>query len=149
MSILIVEDDEGVQEALANVLSEEGYEVEVARDGNEALQRLESGPAPSLILLDLMMPQMDGIEFRARQLANSRLANIPVIVVSARPDARSTAERLGAVDVLPKPMHFDALLHAVQNTAITVVRTADLPGKPKSLREAWRALTSKSNKRDW
>ena len=144
MSILIVEDDDGVQQALANVLREEGYEVEAVSDGSTALRRLTEGPPPSLILLDLMMPQMDGVEFRARQLADSRVANIPVIVVSARPDGPSTARRIGAVDFLPKPMSFEALLLAVQNTAITVVTTAGVPGKPKSLREAWRVLHQKS-----
>lgn len=143
MSILIVEDDEGVQEALAHVLREEGYEVEIAADGTQALQRLRSGPPPSLILLDLMMPQMDGIEFRSHQLADSRLASIPVIVVSARPDAKRAVATMGFADILPKPMSFEVLLHAVQNTAITVVTTDAVPGKPKSLREAWRALHSK------
>jgi CheY-like chemotaxis protein len=144
LSILIVEDDEGVQEALANVLRDEGYDVELARDGSEALERLANGPPPSLILLDLMMPQMDGTEFRARQLSDSRIANIPVIVVSARPDAERMAQRLGAVDVLAKPMSFERLLHAVQNTAITVVTTVSLPGRPRSLLDAWRALRDKA-----
>ena len=140
MSILIVEDDEGVQLTLTTLLREEGYEVEFASDGSEALSRLSEGPPPSLILLDLNLPRMDGVEFRSRQLADSRIANVPVIIVSARPDAQQTAKRLGAADVLPKPMSFRALLEAVQNTAITVVSAADLPGKPRSLREAWRAL---------
>ena len=140
MSILIVEDDEGVQLSLATLLREEGYEVETANDGTQALSRLTVGPPPSLILLDLSLPRMDGVEFRSRQLADSRIANVPVIVVSARPDAKRTAQQLGAADVLPKPMSFEALLVAVQNTAITVVTTAGLPGKPKNLREAWRAL---------
>lgn len=140
MSILIVEDDDGVQQSLASLLRAEGYEVETVNDGTAALRRLSDGPPPSLILLDLMMPKMDGIEFRSRQLADSRIANVPVIVVSARPDGRKTAQRIGAADFLPKPMSFDALLQAVQNTAITVVTTQGLPGKPKSLDEAWRVL---------
>src|SRR5262249_47802927 len=138
--ILIVEDDEGVQYALANLLREEGYDVETANDGVQALKRLADGPPPSLILLDLMLPEMDGIEFRARQLADRQYARIPVVVVSARPDVRETAARLGAAGDLPKPMGVEELLETVQNTAITVVPTADLPGKPRSLREAWRAL---------
>jgi DNA-binding response OmpR family regulator len=140
VSILIVEDDEGVQQTLMTLLREEGYDVEVAQDGAEALSLLSEGPPPSLILLDLNLPRMDGVEFRSRQLADSRIANVPVIVVSARPDARQTAQRIGAADVLPKPMSFRALLEAVQNTAITVVVPSAMPGKPRSLREAWRAL---------
>ena len=139
-SILVVDDDEGVQQSLANLLRDEGYQVDTVSDGTEALRRLEAGPRPSLILLDLMMPQMDGIEFRSRQLSDSRIANIPVIVMSACPTARRTADRLAAADCLPKPMRFDDLLRAVQNSAITVVTTEGLPRKPKSLREAWNAL---------
>ncbi|MDB4970198.1 MAG: two-component response regulator [Myxococcales bacterium] len=140
MSILIVEDDEGVQESLATLLRMEGYDVETVSDGSAALRRLSDEPPPNLILLDLIMPHMDGVEFRSRQLADSRIANIPVIIVSACAEARGTAERLGAVDFLLKPMSFEALLLAVQNTAITVVTTQGIPGSPKSLREAWRAL---------
>lgn len=144
MSILIVEDDEGVQASLTTLLREEGYEVEIARDGSEALSRLSDGPPPSLILLDLSMPRMDGVEFRSRQLADSRVANVPVIVLSARPDARQTAHRLGAADVLPKPTSFRLLLEAIQNTAITVVAPGGMPGRPKSLREAWQALNPRT-----
>jgi CheY-like chemotaxis protein len=139
-TILIVDDDEGVQQSLANLLRDEGYQVETVNDGRAALHRLEAGPRPSVILLDLMMPLMDGIEFRSRQLSDSRIANIPIIVMSASPTARRTAERLAAADCLPKPMSFDDLIRAVQNSAITVVTTEGLPHKPRSLREAWRAL---------
>jgi CheY-like chemotaxis protein len=124
LSILIVEDDAGVQLSLATLLREEGYDVDTASDGAEALLHLRAGPPPSLILLDLSLPEMDGVEFRTRQLADSRLANVPVIVLSARPDASKTAQRMGAADVLRKPMSFAALLRAIQNTAITAVRNA-------------------------
>jgi CheY-like chemotaxis protein len=67
------------------------------------------------------MPEMDGIEFRVRQLADSRLASIPVIVISARPDVERRAKQLLVDDFLPKPMNFEELLHVVQNRAITVV----------------------------
>ena len=127
MSILVVEDDEAVCGALAVVLRQEGYEVEIASDGTEAMARLEAGPAPSLILLDLTMPRMDGIEFRERQLADRRLARIPVIVMSSRPDAKATARRIGAADAIAKPMQLDEVLHVVQNTAITVVTSSVLP----------------------
>jgi DNA-binding response OmpR family regulator len=78
-----------------------------------------------LILLDLMMPEMDGIGFRVRQLADSRLASIPVIVLSARPDVAHQAKQLLVDDFLAKPMNFDELLHVVQNRAITVVGEHD------------------------
>ena len=123
MSILIIEDDEGVGPSLAGLLRGEGYSVDLAESGRIALERLQQQqqPLPSLILLDLMMPGMDGIEFRLRQLADSRLASIPVVVMSARPDVALQAKQLLVDDYLPKPMSFQDLLHAVQNCAITVV----------------------------
>lgn len=143
MSVLIIEDDEGVRNSLAELLDEEGFDVRVASDGEDALGLLQDGPLPSLILLDLMMPSMNGEEFRARQMADPRLANIPVIVVSARPDVEERARELAADDYLMKPMSFEALIHVVQNRAITVVKSTSLPGKPKTLHEAWETLRKK------
>ena len=121
MSVLIVEDDEGVCESLSAVLREEGYEVELAADGAEGLRRLQRLPLPTLILLDLMMPKVDGIGFRRAQLADPSLRDIPVILISARPDIAWQAEQLGAEDYLRKPMSFEELLHVVQNRAVTEV----------------------------
>jgi two-component system, chemotaxis family, chemotaxis protein CheY len=121
MSVLIVEDDEGVCESLSAVLREEGYEVELAADGAEGLQRLQRLPLPTLILLDLMMPRVDGVGFRRAQLADPLLRHIPVILISARPDIAWQAEQLGAEDYLRKPMSFEELLHVVQNRAVTEV----------------------------
>jgi CheY-like chemotaxis protein len=121
VSILIIDDDESAQECVAHLLRGEGFAVEFAADGQEALDRLARDPLPELILLDLMMPGMDGIEFRERQLADARLAAIPVIVISAQLDAMTTARALGAEDYLPKPLSLDELLHVVQNRAITAV----------------------------
>jgi len=121
MSILIIEDDEGVGPSIAHLLRDEGYDVAIATTGRVALEQLKRDPLPSLILLDLMMPDMDGIEFRVRQLADSRLASIPVIVISARPDVAVQAKQLLVEDCLPKPMNFEELLHVVQNRAVTVV----------------------------
>ena len=120
-TVLVVDDDRAVIEALTELLESEGYDVVAARDGGAALNRLRAGLRPAVILLDLMMPGMDGIEFRQRQLADSRLASIPVVVMSARPDVALQAKQLLVTDYLPKPMSFDDLLHAVQNCAITVV----------------------------
>jgi CheY-like chemotaxis protein len=137
MSVLIVEDDPGVQESIAELLREEGFAVEVASDGAAALQLVRAGARPSLILLDLMMPGMDGSTFRAQQLADPQLAEVPVIVISARPDVQQQAQRLGAIDFLAKPMSFEALIHAVQNRAETVVTRAGLVVRPRTLRQAW------------
>src|SRR4051812_4655853 len=100
MSVLVIEDDEGVSESLADVLADEGYSVEIAHSGRDALRRLAGDPLPSLILLDLMMPEMDGIDFRRAQLADARLRAIPVVIVSARPDVAACAAALHADDYL-------------------------------------------------
>jgi two-component system sensor histidine kinase ChiS len=113
MSILIVDDDEGVQQFLADVLALHGYSVEQARDGREALALLEHGSRPSLILLDLAMPNMDGIELARRLAADEQLAQLPVVLVSARPNLERTARDIGAADYLPKPMSFTALLKVI------------------------------------
>ena len=125
MSILIIEDDDGVRDALAAILREEGYVAEIANDGAAAMRRLAARPLPALILLDLMMPQMDGIDFRTRQLADPELRKIPVIIISARPDVARQAAKLGADAFLQKPMSFEELLHLVQNRAITEVGAAE------------------------
>jgi DNA-binding response OmpR family regulator len=126
MSILIVEDDDGVGETLASILREEGYLVETASNGEAALRIIaDARSLPSLILLDLMMPQMDGIHFRTRQLADPALRAIPVVIISARPDVALRAAELHADDFLQKPMSFEELLHVVQNRAITEVGAAE------------------------
>src|SRR5882724_6147420 len=121
MSILVIEDDEGVRDSLAAILREDGHSVETVGGGVEALRRLREEPLPTLILLDLMMPGMDGIDFRRAQLADPSLRDIPVIIISARPDIAHQAAELGAEDFLRKPMSFEELLHVVQNRAITEV----------------------------
>jgi two-component system, chemotaxis family, chemotaxis protein CheY len=121
MSVLIIEDDDGVSDSLAMMLREEGYFVEVVNNGAAALRRLGERPLPTLILLDLMMPGMDGIDFRQRQLADAELRKIPVIILSARPDVARQAAKLRVDGFLQKPMSFEELLHMVQNRAITEV----------------------------
>lgn len=125
MSVLIIEDDDGVRDSLAAILREEGYFVELVNDGAAALERLRQRPLPTLILLDLMMPVVDGIDFRKRQLADAELRNIPVVIISARPDVAEHAHMLGDVDFLQKPMSFEELLHVVQNRAITEVNPTE------------------------
>jgi CheY-like chemotaxis protein len=140
MSVLIVEDDEGVRQSLGDFLRQEGYTVESACDGAQALDLLQREPLPSLIVFDLMMPGMDGVEFRSRQLADERIAGIPVIVISARPDVAEQARLLNADDFLAKPMSFEELIHVVQNRAITVVTAEELVESAKTLDQAWAAM---------
>ena len=121
MSILIIEDDDGVRDSLAAILRDEGHLVEAVGNGSEAMARLQRRPLPTLILLDLMMPGMDGIDFRQRQLGDAALRKIPVVIISARPDVARQAARLHVDAFLRKPMSFEELIHVVQNRAITEV----------------------------
>ena len=125
MSMLIIEDDQGVRDSIAAILREEGHTVETAGSGLAALRQLRERPLPTLIVLDLMMPEMDGIDFRRAQLADPALRDIPVIIISARPDVALQAAELGAEDFLRKPMSFEELLHVVQNRAVTEVGTPE------------------------
>ena len=114
-TVLLVEDDFDLRDALVPILEYEGHHVVSAANGKEALDRLQTMPAaPSLILLDLMMPVMSGEEFRAEQLRDPRLASIPVVVVSARAQAAEKAARMGALACLQKPFAVEELLDLVR-----------------------------------
>ena len=109
--ILIVDDDEGSRTALASVLRDEGFVVETVDDGTAALTRLRTSPLPQLIVLDLMMPGMDGWDLRHEQKRDPRLAGIPVIAVSA-------AGKLPDADVqFRKPLDLDKFLAVVKRYA--------------------------------
>lgn len=107
--VLLVEDDAAIREALAEVLDEEGYQVLTANHGAAALDHLSAGCAPQVILLDLMMPVMDGWQFLSRLQAMPAWAPIPVIILSAVTDALPQ----GAHAALAKPLDLDALLGAL------------------------------------
>jgi CheY-like chemotaxis protein len=116
VSVLVVEDDFDLRDALVPILEYEGHKVVSAANGREALDQLHGMPAPSVILLDLMMPVMNGEDFRAAQLRDPRLASIPVVVLSAHPRAEEQAARMGAVGCLKKPFDVDALLDLVRRS---------------------------------
>src|SRR4051812_440210 len=82
-TVLIIEDDHDIRDAIRHFLEEEGYPVVDVRDGEEAVRYLQSSPLPDLILLDVMMARMNGYEFRAEQLRHPMLANIPTVIVTA------------------------------------------------------------------
>src|SRR5262245_8815338 len=117
-SVLVVEDDFDLRDALVPILEYEGHRVVSAANGREALDRLQAMPLPSLILLDLMMPVMNGEAFRAEQLRDPRLAAIPVVVVSADPTAEEQAARMGAVGCIRKPFDVDDLLATVRRSRL-------------------------------
>jgi CheY-like chemotaxis protein len=110
--VLVVDDNPEIRSSLEEVLGEEGYQVVGVADGQEALDYLTTREEPRVILLDLMMPVMDGWQFRAEQKKNPKLANIPVIVISAMADA---AQDIGAERVLSKPLSPEILLRAVKD----------------------------------
>ena len=105
--ILVVDDDLSTVEALSSLLEDEGYEVLRAFNGKLALNQLRTSPRPNAIILDLMMPVMDGWEFRRQQQKMADAASIPVVVVSALRQAKPFE---GAAAVLTKPLDIDALL---------------------------------------
>lgn len=111
--VLIVEDDAAVREALAMFLEVEGYTVLEAGDGEEALRHLRAPSPVCLILLDLMMPVMNGWQFREQQLRDPSIAAIPVVVVTADDAAAKRAADVGAVGYMRKPIEFDELLQQI------------------------------------
>jgi CheY-like chemotaxis protein len=110
-TVFIVEDDLDTREMLARFLELEGFTVESAENGKAALERLGGGSRACVILLDLMMPVMDGWQFRQAQVKNEDLAKIPVIVVSAA--GRERIERIDADAYLSKPVDLEELLGCV------------------------------------
>lgn len=116
-SVLIVEDDEGLMEALQELLEMEGYTVLRARDGLEALEILET-IIPSVVLLDLRMPRMDGEAFARAAHERMRLRSLYIIVMTANLYARQTAFAVGANDFLAKPFDISTLLEKL-NQAIS------------------------------
>jgi CheY-like chemotaxis protein len=117
--VLVVDDDRDIRDSLIEALEEHGYRAAGASNGVEALAVLRGAPEPpSLILLDLMMPVMDGQGFREHQLADPSLAGIPVLVMSAYSDVEAQARRLG-LDAMQKPFALRPLLDAVRQRVPT------------------------------
>ena len=117
-SVLIVEDDEDTRVILAQLLEHYGWEPHVASDGIEGLEALQRC-RPSLIVLDLGLPRMDGVAFRQAQwsLADTGLASVPIVVVSAQQNAPEYKQRLHAAEVLIKPFEVDAFVRAIRSHA--------------------------------
>jgi CheY-like chemotaxis protein len=112
--VLLVEDDRAIRETIAELLEAEGYGVRCAGNGAEALALLASEAPPQVIVLDLMMPVMDGWEFREALKRDPHLARIPVIVLSASNRLEQRIDALGAAAFLPKPFEVGRLLAAVE-----------------------------------
>jgi CheY-like chemotaxis protein len=111
--VMVVEDDQDIRDSLRDVLTDAGFEVLEAGSGEEAMAALREGAAPGVILLDLMMPGMDGSRFRAEQLKDPVLAPYPVVVLTADARADEKARVLQADGYLPKPVDLEDLLKMV------------------------------------
>ena len=113
--ILVVDDNPDVRLALSTLLEDEGYEVSEASDGDLGLDAARERK-PDLILLDLMMPRMDGFETLKELKKDENLANIPVVVLTARRGSEdmTLARALGAIDYLNKPWDDGGLESAVK-----------------------------------
>lgn len=107
--VLIVEDDPDIREALADLMCSEGYQVELASDGAEAITLLERGGLPCAVLVDLLMPGIVGQELLEYLRDDARLASVPVAIVSASPELAPDGYR-----VFRKPLDLDALLRFVR-----------------------------------
>jgi CheY-like chemotaxis protein len=113
-TVLLVEDDHDVRETIAEILIDEGYQVVTAADGAEALDHLRRGLAPAVIVLDLMMPGMDGFQFRAIQRADPAISGVPIIVLTAD---RHVEQKIGEMEIaeyLRKPTRLADLLAVIK-----------------------------------
>lgn len=113
--VLVVEDDEDIRESLLEFLEDHGYEAVGAVHGRDALDKLAAPDlTPCVIILDLMMPVMDGRAFREEQLERPELSEIPVVVISAYKDVRANTKDLNVASALPKPLNLATLLEVVE-----------------------------------
>ncbi len=119
MKILLVDDDESILSPLKEHLEEEGHVVTTAADGQQAFRMLRRGQRPDVIVLDAMMPVMNGWDFRSAQLSEPDFANIPVVVVSACGfNNRTVLSQFGVANYVPKPLDTEALLKAITRAAV-------------------------------
>lgn len=115
MNILTVEDDQAIREAIAEVLGYAGYTVSTACNGQDALDQLNNGLKPDAILLDLMMPIMDGWQFIEEVNNDLKYADIPIIIVSAVASKdKVRADRPNIKELIKKPIVIDQLLKTVK-----------------------------------
>lgn len=142
-NVMIVDDDDCLRDAIAVLLERRGYRVNCCSDAEDALDQLAADSEPDLILLDLLMPRMDGWEFRIKQRRVPKWADIPLIVLSG--DTSVKAEAIHADAYLPKPIEQRVLLETVENVLKTRARPAPIsvepePGLPAFAAQFGRAL---------
>jgi CheY-like chemotaxis protein len=135
--ILVIEDDIDIRESLQDFLESEGHHIETAENGERGLELLAAPDGKfDLILLDLMMPVMNGVEFRKRQATHPEYSRIPVVVISADNRTREIAETLGLPICVQKPMNLEDLLGAIEKAtsaeAVAGLRTSPPSASPSS-----------------
>jgi CheY-like chemotaxis protein len=112
-TIFVIEDDPGISFVLSELLEGEGFKVQVAENGVVALELLQKHGVPSLILLDMIMPKMNGWEF-AKEFTEKYDHLCPIIVMTAAADAKQRAKDINAVDLIEKPFDFDQFLATIK-----------------------------------
>ena len=115
IDVLVIEDDPDIREAILELLADEGIVAQAAEHGAAALALMRAGRVPKVILLDLMMPVMDGFGFRREQEKEAAWAGIPVVVMSADGQVDEKKTRAGAVAYLRKPVDIHELLRVVKS----------------------------------
>jgi CheY-like chemotaxis protein len=116
--ILVVDDDPAIRDVVADILEISDYAVQTAVNGAEALEKIRQDQ-PAAVLLDLMMPVMNGWEFLRACRQESPCADVPIVVMSAARDASDVADELGAQAFLAKPFELDSVLSVVEQVAPT------------------------------
>lgn len=117
--IFVIEDDLDIRESIVEVLRADGFEADSAGSSQEAIAKLkEVNPKPYLILLDLRLPGQDGFQFRETQKQTPEIADIPVVILSADAQLQEKMQRMGAIDLLRKPVDIDELLETVRRNCI-------------------------------
>jgi CheY-like chemotaxis protein len=114
-TVLVVEDDKDSREMLCEYLRRNGYNAAEAADGQEALGQLDEVRNLCLILLDVMMPGMNGWQFRAQQRAHNRFGDVPVVILTAHPPSSLESSAVGVDRVLTKPIDLVEILKVVQS----------------------------------
>jgi CheY-like chemotaxis protein len=112
--VMVVEDDPDTRDALCEALTLYGYDAVSAPNGEQALRLLRASARPCLILLDMMMPVMDGWEFRTLQRTDEQIAMIPVACLTADRTARDRASDAGFIAFLPKPVELEEILSLIR-----------------------------------
>jgi CheY-like chemotaxis protein len=113
--VMIIDDDHDIRESVAEILVDLGYQPIKAINGRDAIDRLRSDqPKPCVILLDLMMPVMDGQEFREVQQKDATLEGIPVVVISAHTHADDLARKMAVAAAIKKPIDLDQLMSTIR-----------------------------------